>query len=121
MSDYVEITFDPPRVCRTAKKSYWLSAEGEEDLQLPVTSTTLFHTEAPNTELINMALMPRFIAEDRGLIDSENRNDDVSSGMTRHDWFLLGATMAFLARGETPTDAVWEGEKLAAKLEEVRD
>jgi len=43
---------------------------------------------------------------------------ELEEGMSREDWFLLGATMAFLIRGDTVSNAVWGARKVVQKLEQ---
>ncbi len=109
----VRVEFDPPRHVEEVGKALKLTAEGEDDLWLP-TATTLLEYVGGTVEA---ATVPRFIAEDRGLIvvdRLQEENDDDS--MTRDDWFVLGMAMALVIRGESNLDVAWEARKLARKL-----
>lgn len=62
-------------------------------------------------------IMPEWLAAKEGLVDSLADAGTVEESMCRSDWYLLGATMAFLIRGESSDDAVWEARKVVAKME----
>lgn len=124
MSDHVTIQFKPAREFRQVKKSYWINTDGDENLQLPVAETELITEKTPDGVMATGATIPRFIAEDRGLIEApvgEMIPEDESFSMTRYDWFMLGVTMAMIIRGDSVSDVVWEAGKIVYKLEEMRE
>jgi len=106
---------EPPRKCESFGKAFKLTADGQEDVWLPVSKTELEVTGEAE-ELVTAATMPRFIAEDRGLIEDAHSpvETTTSETMTRDDWFLLGLTMAMVIRGED--DPVWEAKKIVRKM-----
>lgn len=115
--DTVTVRFERLRHCEQRKKSYWLTADGEDELQLPVELTTLSTVETPDGLMVDAVTVPEWIAVDRGLVDCETRRDDTrcEPQMSRQDWFTLGLTMAFLIRGETELEAGWKASKMAEK------
>ena len=121
MNDFVEIRFNPPRAFREVKKSYFLLADGEEELQLPIASTALTTEDSPDGKVVVAAWIPRFIAEDRGLAGTASPVQGNAPGdtMGRCDWFLLGATMACVIRDGVGTESEWEAKIMARKLMEV--
>jgi len=110
MSD-VRITFDSPREFRQRGKSYWIEDSDGSEIQLPVSATKLETSHG----CVVSATIPDYIAEDRGLIETPPVVAETDS-MERHDWFLLGATMACLIRGDNERDAVWNGRKIASSV-----
>ena len=106
---YVTVPFNAARAVRESGKVFILD---EENLVLPKSQVTL-HRDGDDRAV--SATMPRWLAEKKGLVDTEDQPED----MTRHDWFLLGATMALLIRGDPESTAVWEGNKVAASLEKL--
>ena len=114
----VKVYFDPERSCRQVKKSYVLSADGFDDVLLPVATTELELVDTPVGKLVFAANIPHFIAVDRGLVE-ENDDDDSTETISFWKWCLLGATMAHLIRGDSITDAVWEARKVADRISEI--
>ena len=120
VDETVYVEFEPPRKVAERKKSYWLSAvgtEGEADIQLPVRKASLNCEDTPDGEIVVGAWIPRYIAEDRGLVPSQE-NDDERDEMTPRDWYTLGMAMALVMCGRSTnlSDEMWEAKKLAAKL-----
>ncbi len=75
----VRVEFDPPRIVEEVGKALKLTAEGEDDLWLPTTTTLLEYVGGT----VEAATVPRFIAEDQGLIvvdcpQEENNNDSMA-------------------------------------------
>jgi hypothetical protein len=87
-------------------------------LLLPVSLTELRTEATPDGEVVVSVVIPEFIAVDRGLVESDNDDDD-GRKMTRDDWFLLGTAVALLIRGETLDEALWQAGKVAEKLKRV--
>lgn len=118
MTETVEVVFDPPRTVKELQKCYVLSAEGEPPLSLPISQTKLTLEETPTGVVATGAHIPLFIAEDRGLVHVSSIMED--NTMTRHDWFLLGATLAMVIQGRDDKMVVWEARKMAKLLEDAR-
>ena len=116
MVETVRVEFNPPRSVRTVKKSYFMTADGCEKLQLPVKDTDIEWAETPDGQTAIGATIPRWLAEDRGLVEAVQAESDVVQPMSRHDWMLLGTTMALLIRGYETRDAVWEAEKVVERM-----
>lgn len=115
MYEPVRVAFDPPRQCKQHGKSWILTCDGEQDVFLPQSQTSL----EMDGDAVAAVTVPKFIAEDRGLVvvdvSLEEHNNN-TEGMTREDWFTLGITMAMLIRGDDPSAAVWEAGKVVRKL-----
>ena len=108
--EFVEVTFETPRTYRTVGKVHLIPWEDNE-LVLPVSQTTV-HMDDNN--MVTGVRIPRFIAEDRGLIETVEAAP--SDPMTRRDWYLLGLLMAFIGQGVPTNTAIWEAEKLTGKV-----
>ena len=115
--DHVEIKFSPPRKYREVKKSYFLV----EELQLPIACTTLEKEDSPDVIVVTSAWIPQWLAKKEGL-ESSPSPGKVEGAMSRWDFYLLGATMAFIIRGDAEREAKWNAKKLArALVEEVTE
>lgn len=104
----VTVEFKPPRKVVEYMESY--SFEGRP-LILPKSQTGIQRNVEGRAVKVTM---PEWLARDRGLTGRVEEDND--STMTREDWFLLGATMAFLIRGESINEAVWGARKAVAKM-----
>jgi len=115
--EMVTVEFDAPRTIRQINRSYFLAADGQDEVQLPCSKTTLITEDTPGGTVAIGAKIPRFIAEDRGLIDAPKEETTTVDAMTRYDWFLLGSTVALLAGDcESPGRVMYEAKKLARRL-----
>jgi hypothetical protein len=115
MDENIRIPFNPPRQCKEAGKTWKLSAEGEDDLFLPITLT---QREFDGNEVV-AAVIPQWLAVKEGLVedDEPSLQGEEDDKMTRDDWYMLGLAMALVSRGECETHEVaWEARKLAQKL-----
>jgi len=111
----VRVEFEPPRKCESFGKAFKLTADGQEDVWLPVSKTELEVTGEAE-ELVIAATIPRYIAEDRGLLKDAHSpvENSPAETMSRDDWFLLGLTMAKVICGDV--SPVWEAKKLVIQL-----
>lgn len=124
MSDDVRIVFGSSREYRETEKAYILEPEtlGGKNLALPKSQTRELELEGHKVIAV---VVSSFIAEKEGLIDgSDDRfqeNDVRQDAMSREDWFRLGATMAYLIRGDNARDANRDGLQIAKRMMGVEE
>ena len=110
--ELVTVTFDPVRECRISGNSYILSAEGHEDVVLPV---KVFCGNVPGKEVKTIDI-PKWLAVNEGLVEEDEQHLPPEPVVDRHDWFLGCAIVGLLSR---PVDdvagLVWEARKIADK------
>lgn len=112
--EQVTVKLDPARTVSEHKSSWLLKADECESIQLPQNQVALVDGQTVETITI-----PRWLAEDRGLIPSEETDDNQTSNneqMTRHDWLELGAMVGFLASGMDPSEVPWNSRKMADRM-----
>ncbi len=120
MSETVRVEFDPPRQFEEAGKTWKLSAEGEATVYF-----AKIHTQLElDGDTVRAVTIPRYIAEDRGLVgvdclqeDDSYQKEQTHDNMSRSDWFTLGMAMALVIRGEVSDQSVvHDAWRLAERL-----
>lgn len=111
----MRVELNPPRTARTVGASYILEAEGVEDLQLPIKETDFESTDTPDGPRVEWIVIPRWLAEDRGLVQPEKETTEQVEQMSRHDWFTAAAITGLIASGWGQNDIVWQARKIADK------
>lgn len=99
-NELLTVTLDPPRTVSDHKASWWLKADECEAIQLPKS-----YVELADGQVVETVTMPRWLAEDRGLIGSLKEHDETSrvncEQMSRHDWFT-GLAIAGICASQGP-------------------
>jgi hypothetical protein len=92
-NELLTVTLEPPRTVSDHKASWWLKADGCEPIQLPKS-----YVDLQDGQTVSSVTIPRWLAEDRGLIVSEDR---VETGpvetISRHDIFMAAAITGICA------------------------
>ena len=114
--ELVTVTLDPPRLVSSTESAWWLSAADCETTRLP---KMYVHVELADGKTIDTVTIPRWLAEDRGLLPVEEHADNQSSEhepITRHDWYAGLAMLGMLMRGSNTSSIPWDARKLADRM-----
>lgn len=112
----VRVNLNPPREVTQSKASYWLEHQDCEPIQLPQKLTTIEYTEDGNQACaVNI---PRYIAEDRGLLSSSEPVKETNDEFERWDRYRLAAMQALIIRGEDVDALAWDATKIADRMVE---
>ena len=115
--DLVTVTFDPVRECHRVDKVYIFTAEGHDDVVLPV---KVFGGNVPGKEVKTISI-PKWLAVNEGLVEEDEQHLPPEPVVDRHDWFLGCAIVGLLARFGRDDNIdvsvlVWDARKIADKV-----
>lgn len=123
--ELVTVTFDPVRECRISGNSYIFSAEGHEDVVLPV---KVFCGNVPGkvVKTIDIPKWLALVALEEGLVEDDVPHAAVDEQYvppkppeSRHDWFVGCAIIGLLMR--YGYDSVDDGNNTEGLLMDARE
>ena len=99
----LDIVIEPVKELPVSGKAYLVVVGGRE-YRLPQSRTDV----AFDGGVITGVRIPRWLAENEGLVELETPLRQTQDGMSREDWFLLVTTAALLTRNLEPRKAYYE-------------